>query len=765
VIIVEFVIAHRRMSLLDVFSLVDSLPLQEAAENRIAAYARDSLALVDAIFPASLKEVWIAFRIDGTDGSGTLEDPFDGSTARKFDAVMDSLEPNTHIHIGPGVFATRGNRQEGYSGGDGGFYLKAGQKVEGSGINITTIKLVDSPALTASSYYQIFANTRLGLATGSDGIEICHMTLDFNYDHDGNGNISGGFVNLTGDRNWIHHLRIIHWGARANHESFPITNTGNYSTTEFLIFDTPDEGIRANNVSCIFVGSAGQEPNGGVGQYKSNIVVRRCWMNGAKADGSISQHTGISADGLGAVLVEENVITNFWTGGPYRDSWNHKDTLTVRNNYYYNVLTGLYFNLGGQNLHPFSYDYESRPIFTVTNLTSSTVLGSTTVTLDTDIAHGLVADDWFELRGSDPTGFSLLYDGGWQVLTVPAGFGGKRLTFHHPSNVALANSSSGIIEKFTANSVTSMVWSTSGGRQFLEIAAGTNHGVLLGGVIMVGGIQGSDQAIYNIEYGTVYSVTISSFTIEIYGTPSAQPPGAGAAGVWFNRTGHDVKGVSVGGDDSDEITLEVYRNHDVVVGDQLIIQGVRDAAAYSLNGYYLCIRVDDATHFTYKASSAPSGSAAGIRWARKWGVKRTIFEDNVVVLADYPAPNVPWAVGVGSYPYSLVPNFKVFDELVVRRNHISKLNPTSMNRAIGITCDQVANFIVEDNVIDLPDDDATGGTFYDSLVAITNKKCHSRNNRKPDGTLIRPYDWNQGRYLSDLDRTVDSANLLSLLKL
>jgi hypothetical protein len=205
------------------------------------------------------------------------------------------------------------------------------------------------------------------------------------------------------------------------------------------------------------------------------------------------------------------------------------------------------------------------------------------------------------------------------------------------------------------------------------------------------------------------------------------------------------------------VTLELYRPHDVEVGDQLMIQGVRGAAGASYNGYYLCSAVPDNTHFSYVASSPPGGPnpVADIRWARKWGVKRTIFEDNTIVLDDNDT--VPAAIQVGSYPFSLVPNFKVYDQVVIRRNHISKLNPTSGKRAIGISCDQVANLIVEDNVIDLPDIVA-----WDSLTVITNTRCFSRNNKKPNGTSIRPYDWNVGKYLNDVDRTIEGGNLLSV---
>src|SRR5437868_537895 len=73
-------------------------------------------ALTSGSGTESPREVWISFRTDGQAGSGTAIDPFDGSTAAKFDAVMRSLavEDGNHdiapvtVHIGPGTFLTYG---------------------------------------------------------------------------------------------------------------------------------------------------------------------------------------------------------------------------------------------------------------------------------------------------------------------------------------------------------------------------------------------------------------------------------------------------------------------------------------------------------------------------------------------------------------------------------------------------------------------------------------------------------------------------------
>ena len=56
----------------------------------------------------SANEFWISTNT-ATANLGTLSDPFDGSTQVKFDSAMDSLPPNSTIHILAGTYQTLGN--------------------------------------------------------------------------------------------------------------------------------------------------------------------------------------------------------------------------------------------------------------------------------------------------------------------------------------------------------------------------------------------------------------------------------------------------------------------------------------------------------------------------------------------------------------------------------------------------------------------------------------------------------------------------------
>ena len=135
------------------------------------------MPLTDALFldPAPFN-VWIAARTDGIQGCGTSPgDPFNGSTQALFDGVMQSIAAQfpakkVTIHLGPGTFLTKG-----YNPNTGGWQMKAGMRILGSGIQLTTLKLV-TPA--AGQNYVIGHD--LGSGTRADLSEVMDLTIDCN---------------------------------------------------------------------------------------------------------------------------------------------------------------------------------------------------------------------------------------------------------------------------------------------------------------------------------------------------------------------------------------------------------------------------------------------------------------------------------------------------------------------------------------------------------------------------------------------------------
>lgn len=119
--------------------------------------------------PEPPREVWIAVRSDGHAGRGTLADPYNGSTQRKFDARLDSFGPNTHIHLGRGTFQTAWNHK---------WVVKDGWIVEGSNIHSTTVRVVGH--LTGHPGVGVVAFATK-YDSGADGAVLKGFTIDCNW--------------------------------------------------------------------------------------------------------------------------------------------------------------------------------------------------------------------------------------------------------------------------------------------------------------------------------------------------------------------------------------------------------------------------------------------------------------------------------------------------------------------------------------------------------------------------------------------------------
>ncbi len=113
-------------------------------------------------------EVYIAVRTDGTAGTGTENDPFDGSTQAKLDALLPSIAPNTSIHFGAGTFLTNGSTQ-----------MKEGWSINGLGKTLTTIKLANN--VLVSGVADAFVIQHRDFVSFLNYFEIRDLTLDCNF--------------------------------------------------------------------------------------------------------------------------------------------------------------------------------------------------------------------------------------------------------------------------------------------------------------------------------------------------------------------------------------------------------------------------------------------------------------------------------------------------------------------------------------------------------------------------------------------------------
>ncbi len=119
------------------------------------------------------RDVYIAYRTDGATGKGTADDPFDGSTAAKFDAALsNAVASSAFVHIGPGTFLSSGF-------GTNIFEPSGVYKIQGAGIGVTKVKLADNTMVTTNEhtrflFYHWSDEGQLGY------FELSDLTIDCN---------------------------------------------------------------------------------------------------------------------------------------------------------------------------------------------------------------------------------------------------------------------------------------------------------------------------------------------------------------------------------------------------------------------------------------------------------------------------------------------------------------------------------------------------------------------------------------------------------
>jgi hypothetical protein len=176
---------------------------------------------------STITEIWISTRTDNIAGTGTLADPFDGSTAAKFDALLFSYlyTNNLRVHlVGAEPFLTGVNHQ---------WSLRPGWVISGDGMNTTTIKLVGD--LGGINYTLNVISSSADISY--DNIILRDFTVDCNWPAlaasadtgaGGEKNIALNAVAIWGSNNLIQRVRSINsYGSWANlKEHFDISLLG-----------------------------------------------------------------------------------------------------------------------------------------------------------------------------------------------------------------------------------------------------------------------------------------------------------------------------------------------------------------------------------------------------------------------------------------------------------------------------------------------------------------------------------------------------------
>jgi hypothetical protein len=278
----------------------------------------------------SQNEFWVsALPIPDPPHAGTIADPYDGSTQANFDSVMNNMPPNCTIHLLGGTYMTKGYPN--------GFSIKTGQRILGSGMDLTTIKL------TNSAYCNVLGNSDVY----ASGIEVSDLTLDANAQNNGT-TISFNGVVISGSRSAIRRIKVVNMslGTDGPIEVWAISVIGyggyNVSCDDVVIEDCVVTPIIAGNEMdgiSVFAGDGG---------YVSARISGN-WIYGTN---NINLQAFNFVNSFDTLLIDNHVIgTGTASVGIYSDSGGNTN-LTVVNNDFQNVVAGVaLFNYVHQNIY------------------------------------------------------------------------------------------------------------------------------------------------------------------------------------------------------------------------------------------------------------------------------------------------------------------------------------------------------------------------------------------------------------------------------
>jgi hypothetical protein len=276
-----------------------------------APKAAAKAAAVPVVAPSD-REVYLAIRTDGKDGSGTAGAPFNAGTQARFDAILAGCGPNTSIHIGAGTFHTKGAEM---------FTLKANWKIRGAGYEVTRI-IQDC---SGKSHACVFRGDE-----GGNEIEDLSIDCGFQNQRVVNGKIkcNASAIALSGDNLAVRRCLVKNYGSPYDDECGENFAVG--------IFQGPaTDGVNRTIEDCIFAGMSPLSPTGcsvltiSGGPLKSTINVPS-WSRGdiARRNHFLGYHPGchgITMSGCLGCIVEDNHFEHFMGCGIYTDTWPLRD--------------------------------------------------------------------------------------------------------------------------------------------------------------------------------------------------------------------------------------------------------------------------------------------------------------------------------------------------------------------------------------------------------------------------------------------------------
>lgn len=239
--------------------------------------------------------------------------------AWRFDERMKEAPERTTIHIGPGVFETRG-------AGEGeivppGWRAKNGQRILGAGMGLTTLKLVAPSVPVGNRKAAVIAANQVL----TESLEIADLTLDCNADDqpgelrpDGQPrhfNYAAISIDAGGRHIYIHRVRAINFASRypdGYSENFvfyavpDLTNPLVDMIWEDCVAEHPSANNHANSFMFSTGGAAENTTGGAVKTQSHGCVIRHCYIDGRNRYGPVVQIATISRVGSVVTVVTKS---------------------------------------------------------------------------------------------------------------------------------------------------------------------------------------------------------------------------------------------------------------------------------------------------------------------------------------------------------------------------------------------------------------------------------------------------------------------------
>ena len=288
-----------------------------------------ALCAFGSLLPAASigEDIYLAVRQDGHRGSGSARDPFDASTADKYDQLLATYSQNTVFHYAGGTYQTRGwHYRTRKSAG-------TNCKHYGSGMDQTVIRLVGANDLTQDGV--IFGSDYDATA---DGFEVQNLTLDCNAS--GNPKFANGLgataaIATNGSNILIRAIKVIGFGtSRVGAECFVVFiypgvalswRSFNNVILDHCVFTGPAQGNK-DGLSCVVIGAA---PS-----VRIEGAIVNCRFINLKSDFSYSH-------ALRAPLCESNEVTGCDNGFYLEPDDRQSGTWVIRKNRFHDVTTAV----------------------------------------------------------------------------------------------------------------------------------------------------------------------------------------------------------------------------------------------------------------------------------------------------------------------------------------------------------------------------------------------------------------------------------------